>query len=101
MQSIALEFARESGSLAAFGTDTITYLDGRWSPATQRAHIYARVAELRKLRGSAYTSVRFVGYSILGHSDYSTRHPHVRMPDLAHTHQLERHQPWTATPTEP
>jgi len=82
VETIALEFRHEPGNLAANGTDTVTFLDGRWGPSRRAEHVYRKVAELRELRGSKYRGQLFVGYTVLGRSDYSRPQPHVEMPDL-------------------
>ena len=63
MRTIFLEFRHENGALAANGTDTIFYIDGRWTWATTVYKIHERVAELRAIRGSRYKNQLFVGYT--------------------------------------
>jgi len=71
MITIALEFRRETGNLAALGTDTLMGLDGRFGTARRKEAIYAKVAELRKIYPGKYGDIHFVGYNVMGHSDYS------------------------------
>lgn len=68
MKTIFLEFRHENGALAANGSDSIFYLDGRWSTSTINFKIYERVAELRTSnpRRSAYSKQLFVGYTVAG-----------------------------------
>lgn len=82
MQSIALEFRREGSTmLAAIGTDSVTYLDGRWGAARRAEHIHRKVEELRQLR-PALRNAHFVGFSILGEGrSHDNTNPHVRMWD--------------------
>lgn len=80
MQTIALEFRHENGALAANGSDVVTFLDGRWNRNSQTDHIWAKIAELRELRGSKYKNQHFVGYTTLG-VNYSGREPQVHMSD--------------------
>jgi hypothetical protein len=88
---ITLEFKRPSGDLAATGSDTMIYLDGRWGEFRKRIEIYAHVAYLRHRYPEKFRDLHFVGYTILGRSDYSTPCPHATMHD--------REAPaWTRTP---
>lgn len=62
MQTIFLEFQWEgSGQLAAIGTDSIFYRDGRWSERTFRDKCHERAAEITKRKGT--TKLQFVGYT--------------------------------------
>jgi hypothetical protein len=65
MQTVWLEFKREGASqLAALGTDTTFYIDGRWSWATTLDKIHERIAELRShlpADRNKYNDLLFVG----------------------------------------
>jgi hypothetical protein len=62
MQTVWLEFQHENGAIAANGTDTTFYIDGRWKWETTREKIEERVSALREgPRGSAYRKQKFVG----------------------------------------
>lgn len=63
MQTIFLEFKHENGALAANGSDTTFYIDGRWSWSTTVNKIHERVEQLRELRGSKYKNQLFVGFT--------------------------------------
>lgn len=81
-QAIALEFARESGNLAANGSDVVMYLDGRWNNASKVNAIWRKIEELRSIRGSSFVNQHFVGYSRLGSGfSFSATAPQVRMSD--------------------
>ena len=61
-QTIFLEFQWEGNiDLAAIGTESIFYRDGRWSELTFREKCRDRAAEIIERKGT--TSLRFVGYS--------------------------------------
>ena len=66
MRTVALEFERPDGGLAALGTDVIFYVDGRWSRATTHRKMRERADEI--LRRRKNNDLRFVGYTVLGHS---------------------------------
>lgn len=71
-QTIYLEFKHQNGALAANGTDTTFYIDGRWSWATTARKIHERVAELRKGPfGSRYSQQLFVGFTYSQHPYYN------------------------------
>ena len=80
-KTIFLEFQHASGALAAGGSDTIMYLDGRWSAFTTRLMILRRVAQLRKRSEELYPGPRrrgygnrlFVGYTVSHSSGGSDR----------------------------
>jgi len=79
MQTIALDFRHENADgLAACGSDTVTFLDGRWNRTSEVVHIHNKLNELRKFRGK-YNNMLFVGYTILGknisHSNYKADVP--------------------------
>ena len=79
--TIALEFCRESGNLAALGTDTLFTLDGRWGTYRRREAIYDRVAELRESYPGKYGNIHFVGYNVMGTHNYTPNHLDARMSD--------------------
>jgi hypothetical protein len=61
MQTVWLEFKREGASqLAALGTDSTFYIDGRWSWLTTLDKIHERIAQLREWYPQ-YREMLFVG----------------------------------------
>jgi hypothetical protein len=71
MQTVWLEFKREGATqLAALGTDTTFYIDGRWSWNTTRERIYSRVEELRDTYPH-YREMLFVGITYSQHPFYN------------------------------
>lgn len=64
MQTIYLEFRHQNGAIAANGTDTTFYIDGRWSWTTTVLRIHERVSALRSGPfGSRYSNQEFVGFT--------------------------------------
>jgi hypothetical protein len=62
VQTVWLEFKHENGAIAANGSDTTFYIDGRWKWETTRDKIEERLAKLRSgPRGFAYSKQLFVG----------------------------------------
>jgi hypothetical protein len=80
-RQIALEFKRSSGEFAALGTDTLVTLDMRWGPFNTAQHIYGEVARLRHTYPEKYSNLWFVGYNVMGMSDYRPDRLDVRMSD--------------------
>lgn len=79
MQTIFLEFQHENGAIAANGTDTIFYIDGRWSWPTTSQRIHDRVEELRKGPfGSRYSKQKFVGFTYSQHPFHSGKGGAIR-----------------------
>ena len=66
MRTVALEFERPDGKLAALGTDTLFHVDGRWSRETTHRKMRERADEI--LRHRKNNDLRFVGYTDLGRS---------------------------------
>lgn len=68
-QTISLEFLHEhSDGLAAMGSDSVTFLDGRWNGLSRTFHIHDKLSELRSQRPHI-ADMLFVGYSRLGAND--------------------------------
>lgn len=62
MQTVWLEFKRHGADqLAALGTDTTFFIDGRWSAQTTKDKINERIFELRKMWPQKYGNLLFVG----------------------------------------
>lgn len=86
MQTIFLEFAHKPSNPntlatpAATGSDSIFYIDGRWSYSTRVSKINERVAELRNQRPHM-TEMFFLGYTISGSHHYGGGHATVNMTD--------------------
>lgn len=83
MQTVTLEFRRQgSTNLTANGSDSVTFLDGRWNAASRTNRIHEKLAELRARDRSPYRDLHFVGFSVLGTGrSHDSANPHVRMSD--------------------
>jgi hypothetical protein len=73
MQTVWLEFRRENSTqLAALGTDTTFYIDGRWSWNTTVEKIHDKLFGLREGHyGGKYRDLLFVGITYSQHPFYN------------------------------
>jgi hypothetical protein len=79
MQTIFLEFQHENGALAANGSDTIFFIDGRWSWRTTAEKIHQRVSSLREgPSASRYSNQLFVGFTYSQHPFHSGKGGAIR-----------------------
>lgn len=94
MQTIFLEFQHENGALAANGSDTIFFIDGRWSWETTVFNIEERVSALRggPFEGR-YKKQKFVGFT------YSQQPFHTGKGGAIHTMRDPKPPEWVKSKT--